>query len=83
METDVATLKQAEAARAQFSDALAKLGAHAIGVEDSGSERGWEVIAYVAPLQHIAAPPTLATVVGRKTVEVPLRIQREAAFKPE
>lgn len=83
METIVATLKQAEAARAKFADELAKLGAHAIGVEESDSALGWVVIAYVAPRRRIAAPEKLVTTVGGKTVDVPLRIRREGAFTLE
>jgi hypothetical protein len=83
METIVATLKQAEAARTQFADDLAKLGAHAIGVEESEPGDGWAVIAYVAPEQQIAAPATLVTTVGGKVIKVPLRIRREEAFKLE
>jgi hypothetical protein len=83
METIVATLKQAETARTKFADQLAKLGAHAIGVEESDSGEGWEVIAYVAPKQPINAPTKLVMTAGDKTVEVPLRIRREDAFTLE
>jgi hypothetical protein len=75
------TLKQAEAAREQFSDELAKLGAHAIGVEKA--DAGWAVVAYVEPAKAFDAPVMLAAKHGGREVKVPLVVQREGMFKAE
>lgn len=76
------TQKQAEAARDQFSEDLAKRGAHAIGIEHRGSE-GWAVVAHVEPSKAFDAPATLTAKQGSREVAVPLIIQRGESFKPE
>lgn len=75
------TLKQAEAARAQHADALAKLGAHAIGVEPV--DDGWAVIAQIEPGQPFDGPRVLSTRVAGKLIDVSLRIERADMAKPE
>lgn len=79
----MATLKQAEAARAEFADLLAERGAHAVGVAQASDEEGWEVVAYVAPGEQPELPATLAVKLAQKIVEVPLRILHEQAFRLE
>lgn len=75
------TLKQAEAARSQHSAELAKLGAHAIGVEELGS--GWAVVAHVEPGQAFDGPQTLKTQIGGRMVDVPLKVLRADIAEPE
>ena len=78
----MATLKQAEKARDQFADSLAALGAHAVGIEDAGNE-GWVVVAFLLPGSPVKLPKSLKVGTGGTTVEVPVRIEREGAFRPE
>ncbi|MFA5952625.1 MAG: hypothetical protein WC807_20380 [Hyphomicrobium sp.] len=78
---DAATLKQAEAARAKFSDDLAQRGAHAIGVEEA--KDGWSVVAFVEPGRSFDAPATLSVKLLGRSVAVPLVVQREDMAKPE
>jgi hypothetical protein len=75
------TLKQAEAAREQHSDELARLGAHAVGVEKAGT--GWVVVAYVEPATTFSAPETISAKLAGREVDVPLMVQREDMFKAE
>ena len=78
---ELPTLKDAERARKQFSEELAKLGAHAIGVEKGND--GWSVVAHVEPSTAFQAPETLAVKHAGRVVAVPLVVQREDIAKPE
>ncbi|MGZ8400085.1 MAG: hypothetical protein ACXWVI_02120 [Methyloceanibacter sp.] len=79
----MATLKQAEAARDQFADELAKRGAHAVGVEQDRDSEGWVVVAYVEPAATFSAPKMLSARQAGRVVSVPLLVQRERGFVAE
>jgi hypothetical protein len=78
----LATLKQAEAARAQFADELARRGAHGVGVEETKND-GWRVVALVEPGKKFGGPTTLDVVLRGSTIPVKLKVAREALFKAE
>jgi hypothetical protein len=79
----VATRAQADKARAAHADALARKGAHAVGVEDGAAfgKDGFVVVAYVAPGKRVALPATIAA--SATAAEVPLVVERAEMFKPE
>lgn len=77
-----ATLKEAEFARSQFADELAKRGAHAVGVEQL-ADKGWAVVAYVEKASVFEAPETLNTTRRGSELSVPLLVRRENMAKPE
>jgi hypothetical protein len=78
-----ATLEQAEAARAEFADQLARLGAHAIGVEPHPTGPGWAIVAYVDADATPSLPRSLKTDSAGKAVAVPLLVERRERFQLE
>jgi hypothetical protein len=78
----LANLKQAELAREQFSDELARCGAHAVGVERQSDRGGWAVIAFVAPSAKFNGPANLMARHDSRTVPVPVIVRREETFSP-
>ena len=81
----MATLKQAGCARDAHADALARCGAHAVGVEQHGApgSDGWVVVAYVDPAGPADLPAQLATTSDGVAVDVPLVARAAAPFQPE
>jgi hypothetical protein len=81
----MATLNQANTARAEHADDLAKQGAHAIGVEkrDGFGKSGWVVVAYVDPVKAPVLPANLSTMLRGKAVDVPLVIEKAEPFAPQ
>jgi len=79
------TLSQANAARAQHADDLAKVGVHAVGVEkrDGFGQEEWVVVAYLDPAATPKLPAALRTTHGGETVDVPLVIERAEPFEPQ
>lgn len=79
----MATRAQANRARTAHADALAKKGAHAVGVEDGKSfgKPGFVVVAYVEPGKEVDLPATIGS--EAKDVEVPLVVERAEMFKAE
>jgi hypothetical protein len=80
----MATEKEAELAREQHAEKLRKLGAHAIAVDEI-KRRGGSTFVVVATFatKPGSVPKTLSVASGRKTVEVPLVVQRGPKFRPE
>lgn len=80
-----ATLDQANDARAQHADDLAKQGAHAIGVEkgETFGKEGWVVVAYVDPAKLLKLPANLTTTLKGKAVDVPLVVEKAEPFEPQ
>ena len=76
----MATLEQANEARREHADALANLGAHAVGVEPGKAygHKGHVVIAYVEPGKAASMPKSLA--VGATGAEVPLVVEKAERF---
>ena len=81
----MASEKEANAAREQYSDFLRELGAHGIAVDEvkRGGEKTFAVIAYCDEKPTGAVPKQLEIKRGKRTVEVPLAIKKTERFKPE
>jgi hypothetical protein len=79
----VATRAQANRARAAHAEALARKGAHAVGVEDGKSfgKQGFVVVAYVEPGKKVDMPATINP--EATEIEVPLVVERAEMFKAE
>lgn len=80
----MASEREANLGREQYSDFLRELGAHAIAV-DEVSRKGEKTFAVVAYFEKKPqdAPPTLKVRSGKRTVEVPLAARVMERFKPE
>jgi hypothetical protein len=81
----VATLEEANSARQQHADDLAKSGAHAVGVEkgDVFGQSGWVVVAYTQADAPVKLPAILPIERAGNSVEVPLVVQRAEPFEPQ
>jgi len=79
------THKDANAARAQYSEALTKLGAHAIGIDKVDAENGkvFGVVAYFSDAPDKPVPKLLRIKTSGKSIDVPLVINVEEEFTPE
>ncbi|MBY5827117.1 hypothetical protein [Rhizobium leguminosarum] len=83
----MATLDEANLARAQHADELAKVGVHAVGVEkgEAFGRTGWVVVAYTqSPAEELPQlPDFLTTKEEGNAVEVPLLVQRAEPFEAQ
>ena len=81
----MATLDEANNARQKHADDLAKVGAHAVGVEkgEAYSQPGWVVVAYTQPGAAVALPDTLTINHQGHDVEVPLVVQTAEPFEAQ
>ncbi|MGX9146461.1 hypothetical protein [Mesorhizobium sp. 128a] len=81
----MATLSQANSARAQHADDLAKVGAHAIGVAkgESFGREGWVVVVYVQPGTARDLPTALTTEHEGKPVDVPVVVEDSEPFEAQ
>ena len=81
----MATQDQANSARTQHADDLAKLGVHAIGVENGEAfgRKGWVVVVYVAPDAAVDLPDALKTGREGNAVNVPLVVEKAEPFEPQ
>ena len=81
----MATLDEANCARQQHADSLAKAGVHALGVEEGAAFgcAGWVVVAWVAPDAAPTLPDSLAASMHGKTVDVRLCIRKSEPFEPQ
>lgn len=81
----MATLTQANDARAQHADALAKLGAHAVGVrqQPGAGNNDWAVVAYMLPDARAELPSAITAQNGGANIPVPLIVERAEPFSPE
>lgn len=72
----MATEKEANLGREQFSDYLRKLGAHSIAVDVLKGTRGksFAIVAYFDKRHAQAVPQTLKVKIGSRTLDVPLVI---------
>jgi len=80
----MATEREANLAREQYSDELRKKGAHALAV-DEVKRKGAETFAVIAYFEKkpADAPATLEVKRGKKTLQVPLVVRVQEKFKPE
>ena len=80
----MASEREANLARSQYSDQLRKLGAHAIMVDEvkRKGEKAFAVIAYFEK-KPADVPKTLQVKSGRKTLEVPLVTRVMKKFRAE
>ena len=80
----MATEREANLAREQHSDALRKMGAHAISV-DIVKQKGEETFAVIAFVEKKPddAPKTLEVKRGNRTVKVPLAVRVAERYQPE
>ena len=74
----------ANLAREQHSEALTKMGAHAIAVDeiDHKGKKTFGVIAFAEKMPK-EAPEYLVAKKGDKSVNVPLKVQIAQKFRPE
>lgn len=80
----MASLKDAEAARALWSDRLVAAGAHSISVEaEVPGGRSYVVIAWVEKPPSTPLPTTIEVNRSGSRRTVPLRIRMAEAFAPE
>ncbi|QPC91715.1 hypothetical protein [Mesorhizobium sp. INR15] len=81
----MATLSQANSARAEHADDLGKIGAHAIGVEkgESFGRQGWVVVVYVEPGTVHDLPAALTTEHEGKAVDVPVVVKDSEPFEAQ
>lgn len=81
----MATLEEADRARAGHSEMLATKGAHAVGVEDGKpfGYSGWVVVAYTFEKTTTSMPSSLKIPDGVREVYVPLVVKNEAPFEPQ
>ncbi|MER9656617.1 hypothetical protein NKJ26_24500 [Mesorhizobium sp. M0152] len=81
----MATLSQANSARTEHADDLAKVGVHAIGVEkgENFGREGWVVVVYVEPGKSHDLPTTLTTNHEGKPVDVPVVIENSEPFEAQ
>lgn len=81
----MATLDEANRARQQHADELAKVGAHAIGVEkgDAFGQVGWVVVVYAQGEAEVKLPGALTVQHHGNDVEVPVVIQKAEPFEPQ
>jgi hypothetical protein len=77
--------KEANAARAQHSDFLRKLGAHSIAIREIKGKggKGFAVVAFFAKKPAKAVPQTLKVRFGKKTLDVPLIVGLMKMPSPE
>jgi len=80
----MATEREANLAREQYSDFLRELGAHAIAV-DEVKQKGEETFAVIASFEKKPekAPKTLEVRRGRRTVNVPLVVRAAEKYQLE
>lgn len=79
----MASIKEANLAREQYSDLISKLGAHSIGVDEVKGKEGFAVIAYFEKEPSKKIPETLEVKSGNRTVEVPLVVRLMQMPSPE
>jgi hypothetical protein len=82
----MATLKDAETARALHSKRLARAGAHAIGIErldDTGSRDSWAVVAHIDPGASVRIPDTVVVGRGAGRIRVPVRLAESEHYELE
>ena len=81
----MASEKEANLAREQYSDFLKRLGAHSIGVDrlKGKDETGFAVIAFFARKPAKTFPQTLEIESGQKTIAVPLMAETMKRPTPE
>lgn len=79
----MATLDEANLARREHEEALANLGAYAVGVEPGKAygHRGHVVIAYVEPSRSPSLPDSLE--VGSTGVKVPLVVEKAEKIRQQ
>lgn len=79
----MATLDEANQACREHADALANLGAYAVGVEPGKAygRRGHVVIAYIEPGRAVSMPESLA--VGATGAAVPLVVEKSVKLHQE
>ena len=73
----MATLKEAETARALSLSRLAKAGVNAVGVEratDDANEQSWVIVAHVDPGSALRIPKYLRIPARGGHVRVPVRV---------
>ncbi|MCV3243602.1 hypothetical protein ABID19_006629 [Mesorhizobium robiniae] len=81
----MATLDEANSARQRHADGLAKIGAHAVGVEkgEPYGRSGWVVVAYTQPGAAVKLPESLTINHQGNDVDVPLVVQKAEPFEPQ
>lgn len=81
----MASEKEANMAREQYSEFLRDLGAHAIAVDEikRKGEKTFGVIAFVPEKPDKPIPDMLEVTSGKRTLKVPLAVRVEEKFKPE
>lgn len=80
----MATLKEAEAARALWADRLLRQGAHSISVEsEAKGGRGYVVVAWIDKPPAPPLPTSLEISRGGASRAVPLRTRIAEPFAPE
>jgi hypothetical protein len=81
----MASEREANIAREQFSQFLRDLGAHAIAVDEikSGGRKSFAVVAYFAEKPAGDIPKSLEIKSGKKSLEVPLAVRVMEMFSPE
>lgn len=79
----MASEKEANRARAQHSDFLRKLGAHSIGVDEGKRVKGFVVIAFFDKTPAHGVPQTLTIKSGKRTIAVPVVVERMKMPSPE
>jgi hypothetical protein len=82
----MATEKEANLARNQHADRLAKMGAHSIAVDSvkQAGKKTFGVIAYVQNEQDAGGFPShLSLKIGNKELQVPLQTKVSSPFKAE
>ncbi|MDT4897205.1 MAG: hypothetical protein QOH25_2282 [Acidobacteriota bacterium] len=82
---DMASEKEANLARTQYSDFLRELGAHSIGVDERKrqEEPGFAVIAFFDKRPSKTVPQTLKVRSGKQTIAVPLEVEIMKMPSPE
>jgi hypothetical protein len=80
----MASEKEAHLARQKHSEYLRSLGAHAIAVDQVAKkgDKGYAVIA-MFDQKPSDVPKSLDVTVGKKTVSVPLKVQKAERFRLE
>ncbi|WP_085026190.1 hypothetical protein [Ensifer aridi] len=81
----MATLEEANHARQQHADQLAKVGAHAIGVEkgEAFGQAGWVVVVYARGEAEAKMPGALSIQHHGNDIEVPVVVQKAEPFEPQ
>lgn len=80
----MASLKDAETARTQWSDRLTQAGAHSISVEaESPGGRSYVVVAWVEKPPTAPLPTTIEVKRSGSRRSVPLRIRMAEPFAPQ